>query len=98
MRTVQAPQLWILGSDDLQAPSAETGRRITGLISDGRPVTLAVFPGAEHGMTEFETKADGERVSTRYSQGYFEMMRDFARNGRLGPHYGRSTITRPTGG
>jgi uncharacterized protein len=98
LRAVRSAQLWILGSDDLQAPSAETSRRITALIAEGRPITLAVFPGAEHGMTEFETKPDGERVSTRYSEGYFEMMRDFARNGRLRPRYGRSTITRSAGG
>jgi dipeptidyl aminopeptidase/acylaminoacyl peptidase len=93
LRKVEAPQLWILGEDDLQAPSAETSRRIRTLIAAGRPITLAVYPGAEHGMTEFETRPDGERVSTRYCAGYFAMMRDFARTGRLRGSYGSSTIT-----
>src|SRR5439155_1292771 len=82
-RKVEAPQLWILGEDDLQAPSAETSRRIRTLVAAGRPITLALYPGAEHGMTEYETRSDGERVSTRYSAGYCAMMRDFARTGRL---------------
>jgi pimeloyl-ACP methyl ester carboxylesterase len=95
LRTVNTPQLWILGEDDLEAPSAETSRRIKTLIAEGKPITLAVYPGAEHGMTEYETMPDGARVSTRYSAGYFAMMRDFARSGRLSDRYGSSTITKP---
>lgn len=95
LRMLDVPQLWILGSDDLQAPSAETSRRIKALGAEGRPITLALYPGAEHGITEYETKADGERVSTRYSAGYFAMMRDFARAGQLRGAYGSSVITRP---
>jgi pimeloyl-ACP methyl ester carboxylesterase len=95
LRTVNAPQLWILGQDDLEAPSAETTRRIKTLIAEGKPITLAVYPGAEHGMTEYETTPDGTRVSTRYSASYFAMMRDFARSGRLSGRYGSSTITKP---
>jgi pimeloyl-ACP methyl ester carboxylesterase len=96
LRAVKTPQLWILGEDDLDAPSAETSRRIKTLIVEGRPITLALFPGAEHGMTEYETMPDGARVSTRYSAGYFAMMRDFARSGRLSDRYGSSTITKPS--
>jgi dienelactone hydrolase len=88
------PQLWILGEDDLEAPSAETGRRIKSLIARGKNYTLAVYPGAEHGMTEYELNGKGERVSTRFSAGYFAMMRDFAVSGRIGDHYGRAAITR----
>ncbi len=95
LRAVQAPQLWILGEDDLEAPSAETSRLIKSLGADGRPITLAMFPHAEHGMTEYELGSDGARVSTRYSAGYFAMMRDFARTGRLAGPYGASVITRP---
>ncbi|MBB2201720.1 alpha/beta hydrolase family protein [Gluconacetobacter tumulisoli] len=89
------PQLWVLGGDDLDAPSAETGRRIKSLIAAGKPYTLAVYPGAEHGMTEYELNANGERVSTRYAPGYFQMMADFTRNGRIGARYGEAEITQP---
>jgi hypothetical protein len=44
-------------------------------------------------MTLFETAADGERVSTRFAPGYFAMMRDFARDGRLSGPYGDARIT-----
>ena len=94
LRAVEAPQLWILGEDDLEAPSAETSRRIKVLIAEGKPITLALFPHTEHGMTEYEVASNGERVSTRYAPGYFTMMRDFARNGQLSEAYGSSVIVR----
>src|SRR5947207_1329054 len=94
LRAVEAPQLWILGEDDLEAPSAETSRRIKTLIAEGKPMTLAVFPHAEHGMTEYEVASNGERVSTRYASGYFAMMRDFAQNGQLSGPYGSSAVFR----
>ena len=95
LRAVKAPQLWVLGQDDLEAPSAETSRRIKALIAKGKPITLAVFPHAEHGLTEYEIASDGERVSTRYAPGYFAMMRDFARNGQLSGSYGASLVMKP---
>jgi uncharacterized protein len=93
LRRSTTPQLWVLGGDDLEAPSAETGRRIKSLIAAGRPYVLAVYPGAEHGMTEYELDAKGKRVSTRYEPGYFKMMADFIRDGRIGGHYGKAKIT-----
>jgi pimeloyl-ACP methyl ester carboxylesterase len=95
LRQVAVPQLWILGEDDFEAPSAETSRRIKALGAEGRPITLALYPHAEHGLTEYETKPDGERVSTRYVADYFAMMRDFARSGELKGTYGASVIARP---
>jgi len=93
VRAVQAPQLWVLGEDDLEAPSAETSRRLKTLIKEGRPITLALYPHCEHGMTEYEIGSNGERVSTRFAAGYFAMMRDFATTGRLHGPYGSSVIT-----
>ncbi len=71
LRVSTTPQLWILGRDDLDAPSAETSRRIQSLIAEGKDFVLAVYLGAEHGMTLYELDAEGERVSTRYARGYF---------------------------
>lgn len=93
LRAVQAPQLWVLGEDDFESPSAETSRRLKTLIQAGRPITLALYPHAEHGMTEYEVGSDGERVSTRYTAGYFTMLHDFAATGRLHGPYGASVIT-----
>lgn len=95
LRSDTTPQLWILGGEDYEAPSAETSRRIKSLIVDGRPFTLAVYPRAEHGMTLFETAADnGERLSTRYAPRYFAMIRDYARDGRLHGAYGDAAVTK----
>ena len=92
LRAGTAPQLWILGGRDYEAPATETSRRIRSLIADGRPFTLALYAQAEHGMTLFETLPEGERLSTRYPSGYFAMIRDFARDGRLSNDYGDARI------
>ena len=98
LRASTTPQPWVLGSDDLEAPSAETANRIKSLIAQGKSYTLAVYPGAEHGMTEYELNAKGERVSTRFAPGYFQMMANFIRDGRIGENYGNAEITRPVRG
>jgi pimeloyl-ACP methyl ester carboxylesterase len=94
LRRLDTPQLWILGEDDIDAPSAETARRLKTLAAEGRPIVLAMFPHAGHGILEFETRPDGTRVSTRNSEGYFAMMRDFILRGQLGARYGGSQIFR----
>ena len=93
LRADKVPQLWILGGEDYEAPSAETSRRIKSLMGEGLPFTLAYYPDAEHGMTLFETGADGSRVSTRYASGYFRMIRDFAHDGQLHGSYGDAELT-----
>lgn len=88
LRNLDVPQLWILGGQDTDAPPGETMRRLSRLRSQGRPITVATYPGADHGIYEFETDKDGKRVSTRNPDGYFRMMRDFILDGRLEPTYG----------
>lgn len=95
LRADKTPQLWILGGEDYDAPSAETAMRIKSLIADGGPFTLAFYPQAEHGITRFEVKPDGERVSTVFEPGYFAMMADFIRDGRVKNTYGEAQLTRP---
>jgi uncharacterized protein len=97
LRNLKTPQLWILAEDDLEAPSAETARRLKALAAEGRPIVTAMFPHAEHGIFEYETLPDGTRVSTRNPDGYFSMMRDFILSGRLQPPYGSSVISDPGG-
>jgi pimeloyl-ACP methyl ester carboxylesterase len=98
LRAVTVPQLWALGGQDIDAPVGETVRRISALIDAGKPITVAVFPKAEHGMTEFEEKPDGERVSTRFTPGYFKLLIDYAKGGKLAKAYGDAKITRPAAG
>ncbi len=93
LRAATVPQLWILGGEDYEAPSAETTRRIKALIANGHPFTLAYYPKAEHGMTLFDVNATGDRISTRYAPGYFQLIRDFARDGQLVGGYGDAELT-----
>jgi len=93
LRNLRTPQLWILGADDIDAPSAETARRLATLAANGAPIATAMFPKAEHGIYEYETQADGTRLSTRQPDGYFRMMCDFIRDGRLQPPYGTASLS-----
>jgi len=94
LSNLDVPQLWILAADDTDAPSAETVHRLRALAAEGKPIVTAVFPHTDHGIYEYETKADGTRMSTRNPDGYFVMMLDFIRTGRLGKSYGTSMIFR----
>ena len=95
LRAGKVPQLWVLGGEDYQAPSAETRRRLDSLIAQRHPFTVAYYPKAQHGIMLFETEADGSRVPTRIAPGYFRMIRDFARDGRLHGSYGDAELTPP---
>jgi pimeloyl-ACP methyl ester carboxylesterase len=90
---LRTPQLWILAQDDIDAPSAETARRLQKLRASGHPITTAMFPRTEHGIFEYEAQADGSRLSTRQPQGYFELMLDFAREGRVSGAYGSALVS-----
>lgn len=94
---LHTPQLWMLGEDDIDAPSGETLRRLTSLQAKGLPITTALFPHAEHGMTEYEPGPDGSRVSTRYSARYMQLTIDYAK-GQLHAPYGLSQMRFPRGG
>ena len=45
----------------------ETFHRLRTLAREGSPITIAVFPGGEHGMTTFENAPDGSRTFVPYS-------------------------------
>ena len=92
---VKPPQLWVLGEDDIDAPSAETARRLAQLRLAGHPISTAVWPHAEHGIYEYETSADGERLSLRQPEGYLALLADFARGAPLKSAYGSAALARP---
>jgi uncharacterized protein len=93
LTNLDVPQLWILGGQDRDAPPGETLRRLATLQNAGRPITTAVFPNADHGMYEFETRADGERVSTRQPAGYLRLMADFIAGKSLATRYGSAAMS-----
>jgi hypothetical protein len=82
LRTVKAPQLWILGEDDFEAPSAETSRRIKTLMAEGRPITLAV--------SSCRTRHDRIRNHAGWYPGFNEVL------GRLFRDDARFRAQRPT--
>ena len=94
LRQVAAPQLWVLAAEDREAPYEETLRRLEQLQREGRPIVTAVFPATDHGILEFEER-DGERVHTRYAEGYYSMMVEWIRSGTVTGPYGRATIAQP---
>jgi dipeptidyl aminopeptidase/acylaminoacyl peptidase len=82
IRAVNVPVLWILASEDREAPVAETRARLLTLARDGRPVTAIEFPGADHGIRQFTPTAGGRRY-TRYAAGYYDAVLDFTRERAL---------------
>jgi pimeloyl-ACP methyl ester carboxylesterase len=92
LRQVSAPQLWILAAEDREAPHEETLRRLTQLQREGRPIVTAVFPVTDHGILEFEER-DGERVYTRYAEGYYAIMVEWIRSGTVTGPYGRASVS-----
>ena len=93
--SVKPPQLWVLAEDDLDAPSAETARRLAQLRLAGRPITTALWARTEHGIFEYETSADGERTSLRQPDGYLALLADFARGVPLKAAYGDAVPRQP---
>jgi pimeloyl-ACP methyl ester carboxylesterase len=91
LRQVSAPQLWILAGEDREAPHEETLLRLSVLQAEGRPIVTALFPRTDHGILEYEER-DGERVYTRYAEGYYPMMVEWIRTGILTGPYGRAIV------
>jgi pimeloyl-ACP methyl ester carboxylesterase len=87
VRAVNVPQLWILAQDDREAPYEKTRTRLQSLQSAGKAITVYVFPDTDHGMWEYQTKDDGRRQRTRVTDGFYDLMADWAK-GRLDQKYG----------
>jgi len=71
LRQVKAPQLWLLASQDRDAPSHTTLDRLAALQRDGRPIEVTVYPRTDHGMFQFEDQPDGSRKRTSHPATYF---------------------------
>jgi pimeloyl-ACP methyl ester carboxylesterase len=81
LNAVTVPHLWILAGRDSSAPSENTLRILREVQVDHPNLDIAVFPTADHGMTEFIEK-DGERVDTQFSAGYFPLLIDWIKTKR----------------
>ncbi|MCX7292309.1 alpha/beta hydrolase [Janthinobacterium sp.] len=87
---VKVPQLWALAEDDRQAPPAVTVERLAALRSQGQPISIYLFPQADHGMRSYDQAADGTRKPTTITPGYYDLMADWAK-GRVEGPYGRAS-------
>ena len=94
LRKLRTPQLWILGSDDIDAPPQETWRRLLKLKREGRPISAVMLKGAEHGLYTFQLDPKGERVSLGLHEAYFGLMRDFIAGDAIAPAYPDAVVVR----
>ena len=93
LRKLKTPQLWILGGEDIDAPPIETRRRLLALKKRGSPITVVLYPHAEHGLYDFE--ADGEtRLSTRQPASLQTLLATFARGRPLKASYDDAQVDR----
>ena len=76
LQAYQGPHLWILAGRDSSAPSENTLRILREVQATHPNLDIVMFPTADHGITEFEEK-NGERIDTRFSDGYFQLMVDW---------------------
>jgi uncharacterized protein len=72
------PSLWIFGGEDDSMPTAWTVEKLEQLRAAGRPIEIAVFPQADHGILRFEETA-GERRYLGYEPGYYPLQVDWLR-------------------
>ncbi len=82
LRAYDGPHLWVIGGSDSVAPSEQTLRVLRTVQVDRPKLAVVVFPNADHGIIEFERK-NGERVSTRFSPGYFDLMVDWIKTKKI---------------
>lgn len=64
------PMAWFLAGEDRSAPNAGTIAILEDLIERGKPYSLTVFPGADHGMVTFTGQGD-DTIYTGYVEDYF---------------------------
>jgi pimeloyl-ACP methyl ester carboxylesterase len=95
LNAIDAPSLWVIAEDDVEAPPDTTRAILAELQANGALLDVAVFPGADHGMIDYVLDEEGERVSTRYSEGYFRLLADWVMTQRLEDEdeYGRAELT-----
>lgn len=89
LRRLRAPLLWVLATDDREAPVDATRDALQTVNTMGGRVDVYEFPGTDHGMFEFITEANGARRYTRITDGYLRLLGDWI-SGKAGGPYGRS--------
>lgn len=73
LQQLTQPMLWLIAGDDIEAPPGPTLAVLERLKRQGKPVSVTVFPNADHGMQRVEQRGR-ERVKGHYAPGYFEAL------------------------
>lgn len=94
LAAVKAKQLWVLGAEDIDAPHAETLRRLKALRASGKPIAVVVYRHVEHGLYEFETAPNGERLSTRQPATLLGLIAGFAHDNTIPSAIADADVTR----
>jgi dipeptidyl aminopeptidase/acylaminoacyl peptidase len=82
----------VLAREDSVAPSAPTLARLDALRREGKPIDIAIFPDADHGIRRFTARADGSRAPLAgYAEGYLQLLADWMR-GLTRSVYGRAVL------
>ncbi|HEL3156859.1 TPA: alpha/beta hydrolase [Stenotrophomonas maltophilia] len=89
LRRLKVPLLWVLAEQDRAAPIAATRTILSRLRASEQPIETYLFPNTDHGMVEFRIDAEGNRVSTRITDGYLRLLADWIKQDVSG-RYGRS--------
>ena len=93
LRSLQLPQLWILGEEDKATPYIRTYGRLMALKRAGHRISVVSYPHVEHGLYEFEMKGD-ERLDTRQPESLQQLFVAFAKGSPLAGTYGAAKVDR----
>lgn len=91
LESLDVPTLWILGGRDTEAPMAATLAILESLQERGRPVDVAVFPSAEHGIIDVEGEGEARRM-LGHSPGYFGLTAHWILARDLDGDYGNARL------
>jgi dipeptidyl aminopeptidase/acylaminoacyl peptidase len=71
--------LWVFGGKDSSAPTQWSVDALSKLQAANKPIEYFIYPDAEHGITRFQQKEDGGRVTLGYEDGYFRQQLEWFR-------------------
>lgn len=89
IEAIKPRQLWLLGGQDHQAPSAGSQTVLRQVQAKRSDLAVVVFPKADHGLIERAKTADG--TTSAYSARLFDIAADWIKDTRL-PAPGRFVV------
>lgn len=72
LASLDVPSLWIFGGEDHSMPTGWSVEALERLQAAGRPIEVAIFPDADHGILSFEETDSGRRI-LGYEEGFLPL-------------------------